>query len=860
MLRPLSSSTPLRRHALTVAVLTAAFGGSLLQPAFAQSGGTTAQHALSIPAKPLPAALADFTSQTGVQVVVPSGLPSGVNAQAVDGRQSATEALGKLLAGTGLTWRVVDNSTIALEQAPVGSGDVQVTDAVRIVGGGGGVGGNVVSEGTRSYTTPQANTATRLGLSLRETPQSVTVVTRQQIEDMGAQTMTDILEQTTGIAVSITDTERVNYMSRGYSISTYQVDGINNAFSNGYTRVISDPAIYDRIEVLRGAGGLTLGAGDPGGTINQVRKRPTNEFAASVGLATGRWNSHRLEFDIGGALALDGRIRGRAVAVKQTSDSFRDWYTSDKEIFFGTLEGDLTEKTLLTVGYTYQKPENSGVTWGTIPYWLSDGSLANLPSSFNTAARWSQWATMQKQWFARVEHAFNEDWNLKLSFTKDDQKVYGHRWFGGNGYFPNPDGTGKSAWWGGGDNYATDRTWDAQLGGAFALFGRRHEINVGYTNAEGENHTPAASDILPADFFTVIPDWRNWDGKVPQYQIKYEDYDSSYSQYKQSAVYFAARINIADPVKAIIGGRYGDWEKYSFTRNDTTGNYARTGYGIEDVFTPYAALQVDVGEYLTAYASFTDIFTPQNARDYRGEYIDPIEGNHYEVGLKGEFFDGGLNASIAAFRSKKDNLAEIDDDGRLEDGSFDPLNPPEGYNPAGYRFIPGTSELAYRSTGKGNRINGYELEVQGDISANWSVAGGYTRVDMEDKNGAAITTYLPSKLLRLRTNYRFGGALEKLSIGGGVTWQSETWANVNSVPTGQVNPVTGRAITESRRIVQPSVYLLNLSAHYQFSEQLSLNFNVNNLLDKEYYNRVGFYSGVTWGTPRDYRLSLRYRF
>jgi outer membrane receptor for ferric coprogen and ferric-rhodotorulic acid len=139
------------------------------------------------------------------------------------------------------------------------------------------------------------------------------------------------------------------------------------------------------------------------------------------------------------------------------------------------------------------------------------------------------------------------------------------------------------------------------------------------------------------------------------------------------------------------------------------------------------------------------------------------------------------------------------------------------------------------------------------------LAAGFTHVQMQDKDGKAINTYLPRNTLRLRTTYRLPGEWSRLTLGGGVSWQSVTWANVNGVPTGRVG-ADGRAVTESRRIVQNAFWLLNLSAHYQFSNSLSASLNINNALDKKYYSRVGFYSGVTWGTPRDIRVNLRYTF
>ncbi|KAG0771746.1 hypothetical protein G6F22_016227 [Rhizopus arrhizus] len=182
-----------------------------------------------------------------------------------------------------------------------------------------------------SYTVKGARTATKLDLSLRETPQSVTVVTRQRLDDMGLFSLSDVMGQVTGVSVSVTDSERINYVSRGYTIDNFQIDGMLNTFG-GSIKTNTDNVIYERIEVIRGATGLTTGAGDPSGTISMIRKRPTDTFQMGANVTLGRWGNRRLEADLGGPVAWDGRIRARIVAAKQQSNSFRDGYRLDKDV------------------------------------------------------------------------------------------------------------------------------------------------------------------------------------------------------------------------------------------------------------------------------------------------------------------------------------------------------------------------------------------------------------------------------------------------------------------------------------------------------------------------------------------------
>ncbi|MGE8233764.1 MAG: TonB-dependent siderophore receptor, partial [Stenotrophomonas sp.] len=246
----------------------------------------------------------------------------------------ATSPLSLSLLSTALAVALAGNPASAHAEAP--ADNATTLDAVKVVAEG---------ELANSYTVKHAKTATKLDLSLRQTPQSVTVITRQQLDDMGLFSLSDVMGQVTGVHVSVTDSERINYVSRGYNITNFQVDGMLNTFG-GSIKTNTDNVIYERIEVVRGATGLTTGAGDPSGTISFVRKRPTDTVQMGANLTLGRWGNQRMEFDIGGPVAWDGRIRARAVAAKQQSDSFRDVYKLDKNVFYGIIQADVSNSTL----------------------------------------------------------------------------------------------------------------------------------------------------------------------------------------------------------------------------------------------------------------------------------------------------------------------------------------------------------------------------------------------------------------------------------------------------------------------------------------------------------------------------------
>ncbi len=688
-----------------------------------------------------------------------------------------------------------------------------------------------------SYTVKRASTATKLGLSLRHTPQSMTVVTRQRLDDMGLFSLSDVMGQVTGVAVSVTDSERINYVSRGYNITNFQVDGMLNTFG-GYIKTNTDSVIYDRIEVVRGATGLTTGAGDPSGTINFVRKRPTDTFQMSANLTLGRWGNQRLEADLGGPIALDGRIRARVVAAKQQSDSFRDVYKLDKDVFYGIVQADITDTTLLEAGYEYQSPRTTGVTWGVVPYWGADGKPANLPRSTNLSARWSSWPIIEKSAFARLEQQLGHGWAAKFAYTRSKRETDGAVWYGASGY-PRADGSGISAFVGSFGENGDMQVFDFNVGGPFQLFGREHELVFGFGQSVRKGEVPASETAAYPANYERVPDWRSWNGDVAPLQVTRLGYLASEDELRQRAAYLAARLQLAEPLTAVLGARYGSWETRSWNyTHDAAGRLTGTtrgGYKPDDSLTPYAGFIYDFNRYFSGYVSYTDIFQPQNYRDKANNYLEPVVGDMWEAGLKAEFFDGLLNTSVAVFKGEKDNVAELDD------------SVPENSLPGGIS--------AYRSTGKGNKVKGWEIEAQGSLGEHWNLSTGFTHTVSRNALGVRQNTTVPVDLFRLNASWRPGGAEGRFWIGGGATWQSGIWSLSNKPREDFL--VSGKR--DRVAIEQGDIYLLNLSAGYRFNDNFTAQVNVNNLLDKKYYNRVGFYDGVYWGEPRNVMMTLRWK-
>ncbi|MDY7533718.1 TonB-dependent siderophore receptor [Pseudomonas sp. Bout1] len=686
------------------------------------------------------------------------------------------------------------------------------------------------TEGTGAYTTGAMSTATRLNLSIKETPQSVSVITRQQMDDFKLATLSEVMNQTTGVVVQRNDSERFNFYSRGYAIQNFQIDGMLNTFTG--LKSDSDTIIYDRIEVVRGATGLTTGAGDPSGTINMVRKRPAAEWAAKVGTSAGSYDNYYSYVDVGGPLAFDGRLRGRTVLAYRDSQSFRDRYALERKVGYGILEADLSDSTVLAVGYDYQDKQVQGATWGSVPYWNASGGKANLPRSNNITTPWSNWPLTDRTTFATLDHTLANDWRFKAAYTHRESETDGKVYYGGNGY-PNADRSGISAY---SSHFAGKDKMDAvdfNVAGSYSLLGREHEAMVGYGQARHRDSSPYIIGDRP-DNYLHIPDWKDTGG-IPEFADETTGMDSSTGSTYQKAGYLATRLSLSDDWHAVLGSRYGSWKssstQYAYDEDRQLKSIRNSRQTQSDVWTPYAGLLYDINQDFTAYVSYTDIFKPQTQKDVSDKYLEPIVGKSYELGLKGSLLNDRLTLSGAVFRTIQDNVAELDDSV--------PLGP--------------NGEEYYTSGGKGNKVQGFEMEAAGEVMPGWNVTAGYTYTHSVNGEKERNNTTQPLNLLRTSTTYRLPGDWRALTVGGGVNWQSDIYRYARR-PVGR--NADGSFITQSTAIRQQAYALVNLMSRYEFDKHLSASLNVNNLFDTKYYNNVGFYNGVYWGDPRTVTLAL----
>lgn len=509
----------------------------------------------------------------------------------------------------------------------------------------------VKGERAEGYSVRRTSAGTRFDLAPREIPQSVSIISHQRIEDQKLDDIIDVLANTTGVTSTQSDSERTEFYARGFYIDAYQFDGLPTQMVQNWSYGDSglDLALYDRVEVVRGATGLLSGAGNPSASVNLIRKHADSaELTGSVSVNVGSWGRTRTTVDVGSALNASGSVRGRVIGSYLDTDGQMDRYNQRKTLGYAVIDADLTPDTQLSVGYDYQQKRANGATWGGFPMWYADGSPTNYPTSFNPSPDWTYWDTTSKRAFATLQHAFSNGWKFRIGATHDRTNADDKLFYPSYTAFDKATGTGVTPMAG---FYNTERKVDGidgYIDGPFQLFGREHQFMAGlsYNKREFANYGDFQMGG-PGTGWNPFSSYLDWTGNIAQPNWNPLAL-ASQGTITQKAGYAATRLSLADPLKLILGARYTNWK--SEGENDDREH---------KVTTPYAGLVYDINDTYSAYASYTEIFQPQTARDRNDRYLDPVDGKSYEVGVKGAWFDNRLNASLAVFRIEQDNVAQV---------------------------------------------------------------------------------------------------------------------------------------------------------------------------------------------------------
>jgi outer membrane receptor for ferric coprogen and ferric-rhodotorulic acid len=815
----LKPSVRLVRGAIIVMAAAVVIANVPAATAFAAEPGvsTSAQKSYNIPAGPLSPALSAFAGSAGVNLSSEPALTDGLRTQGLQGSFTVQEGFTRLLAGSGLTAVARGGNVYTLSKLPPSSSIAPHEATLPAVTATAAV--TPTTEGSDSYTT-RALTIGKMTQSIRETPQSVTVVTRKQMDDQNLVTLDQVLEHTTGITKSQRNFGAHVYTIRGYVIpeTNYLIDGVSGNVYNPTGWVPTDMAVFDRVEVLRGAGGLIVGAGDPSGVINMVRKRPKAEKHFDVTARVGSWNNYRMEVDAGGTLNEAGTVRGRVVAAYQDNKFFYDVAHSKAPLVYGVIDMDLGRDTTLTVGVRHQETNIDGYAIYGLPR-FTNGAALNVPRSTSFTQAWNRHEASTDEVFTELEHRFAGDWKAKLTATYSKTSIYQKlgRMRGAVNPAVGTTNVERSYFM---NHEVPSYGIDANASGSFQAWGRTHQAMFGANWSKSTTWVRTATSDLPAVGTMSIYNPNPWllaEPAQPAWANRSVNRDDRFG------IYGSTRWELADDLHMLLGGRVS-WfaaQSQNLVTNKLTNDYKQNAE-----FTPYAGLVYDLSKEWSVYTSYADTFEPQSRyQTASGVPLKPAIGSNVEAGIKGELYDGRLNITMSVFQAKKKNVA-------IED-------------PATAGLCPGVSTNNCFRTAAFRDSRGFEIEVGGQLAKGWQATAGYTRLKNEDENGQTTSWETPKHLFRASTTYRLPGELQKWSIGGGVIAQSDYYYKE---PSGV-------------EITQGGYSVWNAFASYKISDKWTASLNIDNLFDKHYFAVVGgTLNGGYFGTPRNVMLTMRGSF
>jgi outer-membrane receptor for ferric coprogen and ferric-rhodotorulic acid len=820
--------------------------------------GSRALCNLDINSQPLDGVLQEIARQCGVQVVYFSQITDGLTASGLKGRYAIDDALRHVLDRTGLTFHqgnadtfeiqvipktpegpthVPDNANAAKQSSQSSSGDATQLPEVTI---------NATAEGL---------VATRTETPLNEIPQTISIISAEQMRQQNNTTLADALTDAVGITAYQVDSPNQVFYSRGFEITTYHLDGgaALHSFNydptfNGRSLFLSpDLGEFDHIEVLRGADALFGAGGNPGATVNLVRKRPQDEFSLTADSTAGSWNNFRQEVDLTGPLGFDGALRGRLDAAYAHRDYFYDDASLERKNIFVAIEYDLTSRAVLTVGGDYGS-EYAQPFEGGLPT-FNDGSDAHLPRGTAYTFDWNRLDTQMREAYVRFEQKFGTAWRLKVDATSLNGSADYTL-----GQFSSPvDPVTRSLPIPPSALYTVSPLQQKQTSVSVTItdtaewFGHREEIAIGgdfthFIENELFVNVPSFGPSVPDAYRynpVAYPDPR----LLPEDPFFFASGDEASSV--QAGVFASLLAQITAPWSITAGVR-DNIERDTTTANlaifgEVISSPARPPYSYVGKLTPYLGTMFSITSQYSLYASYADIYD-SNGGDTAvgGGRLPPADGVDVEAGIKAAWRDGAVTGSLTAYSILQRGVAVTYTKAPVVDESENCCSYPSGRN----------------------KSRGLDIELSGVIAPGWSAAAGYTFNNNEDVNPAyPLSSITPRHLLKIWTSLQLPGVLHRWTLGGTLQAQS---ANSD---LGYFAPLPTGGETSSTEYYQPfkevqgSYAVVSPRIGYQIDTHWKVALTVNNLFDRTYYQSIATPVGGNWyGDPRNYLLRVDGRF
>ncbi len=654
------------------------------------------------------------------------------------------------------------------------------------------------SEELTGYNVEAATVGTKTPAALKDIPQSITVLTNDYIEDRGFVYLDDISKKTPGLTTLSNDSGRSSIFARGYEYDDVLIDGLSAPISSR-SGTLPSLSAFDSIEIMRGPAGLFSSTSELGGILNLKRKRATEDSQTSISAGAGSWGRYNSEVDTSGPLNEDGSVRGRLVYSNNDASSQKDGNDNTNESVYATLDIDLDEDTELSLGIMSQSksitPNNGVPTY-------EDGTLLDIDRSTFFGADWNEFNNESTDLFADLTRQFDNGGRGRIAARYSERSSdYNYAYTGGAVDSNNEVDTFSSF---AGQFKETAFAFDASYSQPFETMGNVSEFVVGTDFKREESSTTTDSyDYIGTETYSIY----DFDSSsLTKSLFDYTGSSTSTSAEDEQAVYGKITFRPIADLALITGARVSN---YSIESGTDSGSGSH--------FTPYGGFVYDLTESQALYGSYSEVFKPQTSTDENGDFIDPREGEQFELGVKGSYANGLLNSRFTVFQLTDKNRSEQVD-----------------------------GESYYENTGE-YRVRGFEAELAGQLGQ-WDALIGYSYLDTEVLEGSGSRTFalMPEHSVNAWAKYNFGessnNVLNELTIGAGLT-------------------AVGSFETSTGSVKAPGYTVVDASISKQLNDNLKVSLNINNLLDENYYERVGGTGNFNfYGPARNFMANATYTF
>ncbi len=659
----------------------------------------------------------------------------------------------------------------------------------------------------QGYHATRSASATRTDTSIHETPQSISVVSKDVVEDLGATRLQDALDYAGGVgrANNFGGQGLTTFTVRGFTTGEFYRNGfpINRGYPN-----MPDANTIERLEVLRGPATMLYGRGDPGGTFNVVSKQPLAERTVTLGSQLNDQGMKRGTLDASGPLDEEGRLAYRLNVVGEGGDTFRDHVETERYGVTPVITWQATDDTKVTFEGDFMRNNHP-----------LDRGLTRFPNQRGTPSRDTFWGDKDAGKLhndnnmaqLRFEHALSDNWTLGGGFQWLDGSLKGNAIeangpgsLGADGRTLQRNFNYRKLEW-------TDKDYQLNLTGHFSTGGFDHTLLTGieYEDYDYKSIIQRSSDEVgtyPVDIFNPVY------GQTRPALTRTPTHDKE--NLKTYAAFVQDQVALTERLKVLAGARFERFEHDYETYVPRGKNWQAA----DNAVTPRVGVIYDLTDTVAVYADAARSFKPNTGASREGGGFAPEKGKSYEMGIKWEALDRQLSVDAAIYQIEKKNVLTTD--------------------PVDNTFSVAAGQV---------RSRGFDLNVAGNLTPEWRVIGGYAYVDAEVtrdntfRSGTRLMN-IPRNSFSLLNVYEFqDGALKGLGLGVGGKYVDQR--------AGQ---------TANTAFSMDAYTVVDLLGYYKVNEHVRLNLDVKNLFNREYeegaFGNIYAYPGA----PRTVQVGIAY--